>query len=158
MIPSLKVLRFEKGRTDQAKVGRHYRAWRQIQKPPLPMRCDNPECRFYLEELKWNEQSLKPVLDHINGVNGDSRPSNLRYLCPNCHSQQRTSGGGNKGRVKQSSGGFAIRSDDDKSHHELPAEPGNFHLTGNSAKSRISRVKAESPVGASAAGTAQRKP
>ena len=32
-------------------------------------------------------------LDHINGVNNDNRICNLRFLCPNCHSQTDTYGG-----------------------------------------------------------------
>jgi hypothetical protein len=32
-------------------------------------------------------------LDHINGINNDSRLENLRFLCPNCHSQTSNYGG-----------------------------------------------------------------
>ena len=35
-------------------------------------------------------------LDHINGVNNDNRLENLRFLCPNCHSQTSTYGSKNK--------------------------------------------------------------
>lgn len=37
-------------------------------------------------------------LDHINGHNRDHRLENLRFLCPNCHTQQPTSYGANKPR------------------------------------------------------------
>ena len=38
----------------------------------------------------WNEKKLVLQLDHINGVNNDHRLENLRFVCPNCHSQQDT--------------------------------------------------------------------
>ena len=43
-------------------------------------------------------------MDHINGDNRDNRLSNLRYLCPNCHSQTDTYKGRNKnnGKIKVS--------------------------------------------------------
>jgi hypothetical protein len=63
------------------------------------------------------------VLDHINGVSGDNRPTNLRLLCPNCNSQQPTHGGGNKGKVEQSEGGFAIRDRSGRRNYTLPVEP-----------------------------------
>ncbi len=41
----------------------------------------------------WNKKKLSLHLDHINGVNNDNRLENLRFLCPNCHSQTETYGG-----------------------------------------------------------------
>jgi Zn finger protein HypA/HybF involved in hydrogenase expression len=43
----------------------------------------------------WNGKQLTLQLDHINGINNDHRLENLRLLCPNCHSQTPTFGGGN---------------------------------------------------------------
>lgn len=39
-----------------------------------------------------NNKELTLQLDHINGVFNDNRLSNLRFLCPNCHSQTPTFG------------------------------------------------------------------
>lgn len=39
---------------------------------------------------EWCGERLSLVLDHINGVNNDHRLDNLRFLCPNCNSQQDT--------------------------------------------------------------------
>lgn len=39
-------------------------------------------------------------LDHINGINNDNRVENLRFLCPNCHSQTSTYTGKNTKKNK----------------------------------------------------------
>jgi 5-methylcytosine-specific restriction endonuclease McrA len=41
------------------------------------------------------------MLDHISGNPRDNSPENLRFLCPNCDSQNHeTKGGANAGRIK----------------------------------------------------------
>ncbi len=106
------VLSYSPGRKNADTVKRHYIEWRNNQNPPLPLRCDNPDCYFHNNKLVWNGQRLELILDHINGVNGDNNPTNLRFLCPNCNAQQPTTGGGNRGRVKQESDGFTVNRDD----------------------------------------------
>jgi Zn finger protein HypA/HybF involved in hydrogenase expression len=41
----------------------------------------------------WNGEPISLHLDHINGINNDNRLENLRFLCPNCHSQTSTYAG-----------------------------------------------------------------
>lgn len=43
----------------------------------------------------WNGQFLNLQVDHMDGNNKNNFPSNLRLLCPNCHSQTLNFCGGN---------------------------------------------------------------
>jgi predicted RNA-binding Zn-ribbon protein involved in translation (DUF1610 family) len=45
---------------------------------------------------EWMGEKISLQLDHINGVRCDNRLENLRFLCPNCHSQTSTYSGKNK--------------------------------------------------------------
>jgi 5-methylcytosine-specific restriction endonuclease McrA len=49
---------------------------------------------------EWNGKQLSLHLDHINGDNKDDRLENLRFLCPNCHSQTETYSGKNNKKNK----------------------------------------------------------
>lgn len=135
--PSNEVLRYTINKRSSSTVKAHYLRWRSEQDPPLPPRCDNPDCFFHDNPLMWNGKPFKPVVDHINGVNSDNRPKNLRLLCPNCDSQLPTRGGGNKGRIKKDTGGFAEDLRDGRVKYELPVEPGIFVSSGQNVELEV---------------------
>lgn len=58
----------------------------------IPYRCAICGC------TEWQGKTLSLELDHINGINNDNRLENLRFLCPNCHSQTSTYGSRNQQR------------------------------------------------------------
>jgi hypothetical protein len=51
------------------------------------------KCNICTLQNMWNNKPLSLQLDHINGINNDNRIENLRFLCPNCHSQTDTFSG-----------------------------------------------------------------
>lgn len=63
----------------------------------LPHYCSNPRCPLHgVTDPMWAGIPITLHLDHINGVSNDHRLENLRWLCPNCHSQTDTYCGRNK--------------------------------------------------------------
>lgn len=54
------------------------------------------KCAICGNKGEWNGLSLTLQIDHINGIRNDNRKENLRWLCPNCHSQTDTYTGKNK--------------------------------------------------------------
>ena len=63
---------------------------RLIKEGRLEYKCQNCGIK------EWQSKPLSLHLDHINGKNNDHRIENLRFLCPNCHSQTDTYAGRNK--------------------------------------------------------------
>lgn len=68
---------------------------RLLQEGVIENRCSGCGIRDY------NGKPLSMQLDHINGINDDYRLTNLRMLCPNCHSLTDTYGGRNVLRRKR---------------------------------------------------------
>jgi hypothetical protein len=56
------------------------------------------ECAICGQGSEHNAKRLVLPLDHINGIRNDNRITNLRFLCPNCHSQTETFAGRNIGK------------------------------------------------------------
>lgn len=52
--------------------------------------------------VEWNGVKLSLELDHVDGNANNNLPSNLRILCPNCHSITPTWKGRNKGNGRAS--------------------------------------------------------
>lgn len=59
------------------------------------------KCNKCGNDGSWMGEKITLQIDHINGTSNDNRIENLRFLCPNCHSQTLTFSGKNssiKGR------------------------------------------------------------
>lgn len=53
---------------------------------------------------EYNGEPITLQVDHIDGSADNNMPSNLRLLCPNCHSQQPNWGARNKGKGRKARG------------------------------------------------------
>ena len=70
---------------ENSTYARHHIKSRVIEEKLIEYICE--ECRG---DGHWNGKDIVLQLDHRNGVNDDNRLCNLRFLCPNCHSQTQT--------------------------------------------------------------------
>ncbi len=70
----------------------HYRrAARQLRRAMLE--CGVPhKCKLCQLGTEWNNNPITLDIDHEDGNWTNNNLENLRFLCPNCHSQQKTSG------------------------------------------------------------------
>jgi Zn finger protein HypA/HybF involved in hydrogenase expression len=71
---------------------------RLIQEKILEYKCE--KC---LNIGKWIGENITLQLDHKNGIFNDNRIENLRFLCPNCHSQTDTFAGKKMKKEKKQS-------------------------------------------------------
>lgn len=62
-------------------------------------KCAMPDCPN--PHPTWRGLPLSLHLDHINGISNDNRFENLRFLCPNCHTQTDTYSGRNIRRDRE---------------------------------------------------------
>lgn len=69
---------------EHSSSNKHRLKRRVIDENLLPYECR--ECGI----SEWQGKRLSLHLDHINGDRSDDRLDNLRFLCPNCHSQTET--------------------------------------------------------------------
>ena len=58
------------------------------------------KCKICKCKPEWMGKELTLELDHINGDRNDNRLCNLRFLCPNCHSQTDTYRSKNSKKLK----------------------------------------------------------
>lgn len=112
---------------------RHQIRCRIIRDNLLPYKCSI--CNI----SNWNSKSLSLELDHINGINNDHRLENLRFLCPNCHSQTSTYGSRNSNRLVNK---ILDLTDDEKDIIELEYKDVlNIKITANNLNIPINTVR-----------------
>lgn len=88
--------------SDQLLVENSVHANKMVRRYILRERLIQYKCHLCQIGSLHNGLPLTLQLDHINGVSNDHRLPNLRFLCPNCHSQTSNWGGRNvKRKAKQ---------------------------------------------------------
>jgi transposase/5-methylcytosine-specific restriction endonuclease McrA len=113
-----------------------------IERPPEAKRQAPTVLRRALEELgrpylcaecgisgDWNGRALTLQVDHIDGQFWNCRAENLRFLCPNCHSQTPTYAGRNRPRRRNP----LVRVDDRGDPIEQPEVDGSLDEAGRIA-------------------------
>ena len=58
-------------------------------------------CEWCGNAGSWRGEDLRLAVDHVDGDYHNNLASNLRYLCPNCHSQTESFAGRSRGRYAQ---------------------------------------------------------
>jgi len=88
--------------TDPAKIFMEYSTWSTggVKQAILKMGLKEYHCSE-CGIVDWRDKRLSLELDHINGNSRDHRLENLRFLCPNCHSQTPNFRGRGKNTGKQ---------------------------------------------------------
>jgi len=87
--------RLEEWKNGKAWNTRNIPGWIKDQNGFLAQR-DGYKCSECGIKGTYNSKPLVLECDHIDGVPTNHKPSNLRLLCPNCHSQTETFKGRNK--------------------------------------------------------------
>ena len=64
----------------------YYLSWRDENK--IPYWCDNSRCLLHKRNPRWNGKKITLEVGHIEANKRNWKPTNLRLLCPNCHSQR----------------------------------------------------------------------
>jgi 5-methylcytosine-specific restriction endonuclease McrA len=98
----------------RGRPGHHTPQWRPAhevlrRKPATARRIEASRLRAALLEIgrayrcvicglggTWQAAPITLHVDHLNGLHHDDRPENLRFVCPNCHSQTLNFGSRNR--------------------------------------------------------------